>query len=67
MTGTSPTTVRAKIWRTGQAEPTAWLSSVTDSTAGLQVAGAIGLQSSLSSAATSTVVTRFDNFSATAP
>ena len=67
VTGTSPTTVRGKIWRTGQAEPSAWLSSVTDSAAALQSAGTVGLQSSLSSSATATVVTRFDNFSATAP
>ena len=61
VTGTSPTTVRARIWPAGQSEPSAWTSSVTDSTAALQAAGSIGLQSYLSSTATSTVVTRFDD------
>ena len=61
VTGTSPTTVRARVWPSGQPEPAAWTSSVTDSTAALQVPGSIGLQSYLSSSATAPVVTRFDD------
>jgi hypothetical protein len=34
---------------------------VTDATAGLQQAGSIGLQSYLSSSATASVITRFDD------
>ncbi len=50
--GTSPTTIRAKVWKVGTTEPTAWLVSTTDSTAGLQSAGSIGLQSYLSGSST---------------
>lgn len=41
--GTSPTTVRMKLWRAGTSEPAAWTLSTTDSTAGIQSAGAIGM------------------------
>ncbi|WP_210480612.1 LamG-like jellyroll fold domain-containing protein [Naasia sp. SYSU D00948] len=41
--GTGTTTVRAKIWADGTPEPTAWLTTATDSTAGLQQAGHIGV------------------------
>jgi len=61
VSGTSPTTIRARVWPAGQSEPTAWTSTQADSTAGLQLAGSIGLQSYLSSTATTTVVTRFDD------
>jgi len=64
VSGTSPTTLRAKIWRASASEPTAWLSTVTDSTSGLQSAGSVGIQSYLSASATATVVSRFDNFTA---
>ena len=50
--GTSPTTIRAKVWKQGAAEPATWQRTVTDATAGFQVAGAIGIQSYLSSSAT---------------
>ncbi|WP_426625424.1 PKD domain-containing protein [Leifsonia sp. McL0607] len=61
--GTSPTTIRAKVWSATGAEPTAWALSTTDSTAALQVAGTVGLRSYLSGSATTTpVVTRWDNF-----
>lgn len=42
--GTSPTTLRAKAWNDGSAEPQAWFQTTTDSTAGLQQAGSCGLQ-----------------------
>ena len=38
-TGTSPTTVRVKVWKSTATEPAAWTTTATDSTAGLQVAG----------------------------
>jgi PKD repeat protein len=62
VTGTSPTTVRAKLWPAATTEPTAWLSTVTDSTAALQAAGSVGLQTNLSSSASSGIVTSFDNY-----
>ncbi|WP_285113973.1 PKD domain-containing protein [Leifsonia sp. fls2-241-R2A-40a] len=61
--GTSPTTLQAKLWSATQAEPAGWQVSVTDSTAGLQSAGSVGLRAYLSGTATNTPVTvRFDNY-----
>ncbi len=61
--GTSPTTIRAKVWLASGTEPTAWTLSTTDATAALQVAGTVGLRTYLSGTATTTpVVTRWDNF-----
>ena len=54
--GTSPTTFRVKVWASGGEEPTVWTSSVTDSTAGLQVAGGLGLRTYLSGSATNAPV-----------
>lgn len=65
--GSSPTTLRAKLWPSTQAEPAAWQVTATDSTAGLQSAGGVGLRTYLSASATATPVTaRFDNFLVTA-
>ena len=50
--GTSPTTVRAKVWRTGQAEPASWQVSGVDSQAVVQTGGTVGTTAYLSSAAT---------------
>jgi PKD repeat protein len=63
VTGTSPTTVRAKAWRTGTTEPGSWLLTSTDTTAGLQAAGSVGLMAYLSGSATNApVIARFDDF-----
>lgn len=57
-TGSSPTTVRARVWiattpdETDAAQPSTWQVSVSDSTAALQVAGGSGLQYSLASGST---------------
>ena len=67
VTGTSPTTVKARIWQVGQPEPTTWLSSVTDSTAALQTPGSVALQATLSASSTAGIVTRIDNFNAKLP
>ncbi|HEY3438700.1 MAG TPA: PKD domain-containing protein [Actinotalea sp.] len=50
--GTSPTTVRAKVWKVGTTEPAAWFASMSDATASLQAPGAIGISSFLFSSAT---------------
>ncbi|MFZ1287810.1 MAG: PKD domain-containing protein [Candidatus Phosphoribacter sp.] len=50
--GSSPTTVRAKAWNASQAEPSTWLVTATDATAGLQGAGSVGLSTYYSSGAT---------------
>jgi hypothetical protein len=50
--GTSPTTLRAKVWKVGSAEPAAWGATTTDSTAALQGAGGVGFEAYLSGSAT---------------
>jgi hypothetical protein len=66
--GTSPTTFRAKVWKVGSAEPATWTTSVTDSSASLQAAGAVGLGTYLSGSATNApVVASFDDFWAGQP
>ena len=67
VTGTSPTTLQAKVWPVGQPEPATWLSSVTDSTAALQTPGSVALQATLSASSTAGIVTRIDNFDARLP
>lgn len=55
--GTSPTTLRSKVWLGSASEPTTWTVSATDSYAGLQAAGAVGLSGYLSGGATNAPVT----------
>lgn len=62
--GTAPTTVRAKAWFEGDAEPAAWQATAVDSTAGLQGPGAVGLVLYQSSSATSAVTVRIDDVEA---
>lgn len=45
VTGANPTTIRARAWADGTAEPTAWAVTATSSAAGLQNAGSVGLRS----------------------
>lgn len=59
--GTSPTVVRVKAWAAGSTEPAAWQYTTTDSTVGLQSAGAVRLQTYLSSSATAPAVARWDD------
>ncbi|MFI7121728.1 vanadium-dependent haloperoxidase [Amycolatopsis sp. NPDC049868] len=56
VTGTSPTTLRAKVWANGTAEP-GWQATVTDQTAALQGAGNAGLLTNLSGSATNAPLT----------
>ncbi|GGR48645.1 hypothetical protein GCM10010197_13020 [Nocardioides luteus] len=44
VTGTSPTTVRTKVWPAGSAEPSGWTYELSDSTAANQVAGGVMLR-----------------------
>lgn len=65
VTGTSPTTVRARVWKAGTTEPTTWQKTATDSTAGFQAAGGVGLYLYLSGTATNAPITAsFDDFRA---
>ena len=68
VTGTSPTTVRAKVWKSGGTEPTTWTRTATDSTAGLQVAGSVGMYYYLSSSTNNApVVFSTDGFRVATP
>jgi PKD repeat protein len=63
VTGTNPTTLKAKVWRTAATEPTAWILTTTDATASLQAPGYVGVNSYLSSSATAVpVVYTYDDF-----
>ncbi|WP_225984189.1 PKD domain-containing protein [Epidermidibacterium keratini] len=52
VTGTSPTSLAAKVWVDGQAEPASWQLQATDTTAALQAAGTSGIKVSASSLST---------------
>jgi PKD repeat protein len=56
-TGVSPTTLRARAWTQGSAEPSTWTVTATDASAALQVAGSIGLQGDLSGSSTNGPIT----------
>ena len=43
VTGTNPTTVSARIWKSGTTEPASWTRTATDSTAAFQTAGSVAL------------------------
>ena len=57
VSGTNPTTIQAKVWADGTAEPSAWLVSATDATAALQAAGGLGVSGYLTGSATNAPVT----------
>ncbi|MBE7162168.1 MAG: PKD domain-containing protein [Williamsia herbipolensis] len=62
VSGSSPTTLRAKVWAHGTAEPAAWQLTTTDSQ-GVQTAGAVGLGGYVSGSATTVPVTvRFTGY-----
>jgi len=62
--GVTPTTIRAKAWSATGTEPAAWQLTATDSLAGLQAPGSVGMNAYLSRSSTVTpVTTRFGDFS----
>jgi hypothetical protein len=68
VTGTSPTTVRARVWRAADAEPATWQVVATDATAGLQAPGGIGTYLYLSSSASNApLVVQLDDVVARTP
>jgi PKD repeat protein len=68
VTGTGPTTIRAKVWRATVTEPTAWLLSTTDTTAALQAAGDVGILHYVSGSWTGTApIVSVDNLNVTPP
>ena len=56
VSGTGTTNLAAKVWKSGTAEPSAWLLQAADSTAALQASGAIGLWAYMSGSATNAPV-----------
>ncbi|HYI32877.1 MAG TPA: metallophosphoesterase [Glaciibacter sp.] len=68
VTGTQPTTLRAKVWKAGTTEPATWQREAVDATSGLQKAGALGINLYVSNSSTSTpVVVTLDDLSAVTP
>jgi hypothetical protein len=68
VTGASPTTVRARAWKSGTTEPTTWQVTGTDSAAGLQTAGSLGVNLYLSGSTTNgPVEVALDDLVARAP
>lgn len=62
VTGTSPTTLSAKVWKVGTTEPAAWQVAGSDSTAQLQFPGGVGLMTYVSGSSTNAPITgRFSN------
>ena len=67
VTGNGTTTLNAKAWKVGTAEPAAAQATATDSTAALQAAGSFQIVSYLSASSTNAPVTvSVDNLSITA-
>ena len=65
---TGTTTLNAKVWKSGTAEPSTWQATTTDTTAALQAAGGVGLAAYLSgSTTTNPVAVTWDNVAAGTP
>ena len=60
--GTSPTALRARVWKVGTTEPSTWQVETTDNTASFQNPGGFTLATYLAGSATNApVVARFDD------
>jgi len=65
VTGVNPTTIQVKAWPDGQAEPSTWQFTATNSASTLQAAGAVGVSTYMSSTITNAPVRfSFDDLSA---
>lgn len=60
VSGSSPTTLRAKIWPKGGTEPQTWQLSATDSTSGLQQAGFVSVRNNVGSSSAAVGQVTFD-------
>lgn len=68
VTGSAPTTIRAKVWTAGTAEPAAWQLTATNSIPELQDAGGVGYSvSNAGSVTTGANTVRLDDFWAGPP
>jgi hypothetical protein len=54
--GSSPTTVRARVWLQGAQEPKGWQASANDATVGLQTKGRIGIATAVDGNRESTIL-----------
>ena len=63
--GSGTTTIRSKVWKSGTTEPSNWQITSTDSTAGLQTAGPMGVTAYRAASATGTGTYLFNSFRAT--
>lgn len=61
VTDTSPTVVRAKVWKSSLAEPTSWLLTGSDGASAMQASGYVGLMSYLAANATAGTAVSFDD------
>lgn len=55
--GSGTSTLQVRVWKNGTAEPTTWQRTATDTTAGLQASGGVGVSTYLSSSATNAPIT----------
>ncbi len=68
VTGTNPSTIKVRAWRDGDAEPSTWQFSATNSLAALQAAGGVGLAAVAGSGTSNVPVTfAFDDLTAIDP
>ena len=67
ITGSGTTTIQAKVWKSAGAEPSDWQLASTDTTAGLQVAGPIGVSVNRSPSAIGSSAYVFSSFRAEVP
>ena len=66
VSGVNPTTISMRAWADGQAEPTTWTNTATDTTPLLQQAGTLALRSYIPASATNAgVLFSYDDYSAT--
>lgn len=61
VSGAGTTTLKAKVWSAGAAEPGAWQVTSTDATASLQKAGTVGVHAARGSTAQANAVIAFDD------
>ncbi len=68
VSGTSPTTVSAKVWKAGADEPSGWRLTATDSNASMQAAGYVGVMAYVGGASgNAQTQVSFDDFVVTKP
>lgn len=67
VTGTSPTTIQAKVWKQSSAEPAAWQSQGTNALPALQAPGAVSVFSYLPNTTLAPATVSFDKITVTDP